>query len=138
LHYPYLTANRTIRIPDTSTVEPSFQAITAPEPPIAQARDTSQKSQAPPDNIETQASVDWAVAEDWATPATQREPTLQQLIINVQTLAAEQSSPYGQAADGIIDIETIQMISANAVSPQLSLHLFDILEREFNIDDADA
>jgi hypothetical protein len=99
-------ANRAIRIPDTPILEPS-QATTISEPPIAQARDTSPESQASPANIETRALVDRSVAEDWATPATQQEPTRRQSTIDPQMLTTEQSSTHGQAADGILDMETI-------------------------------
>jgi hypothetical protein len=67
-----LATNRAIPVPDTPILEPS-QATTISEPTIAQARDASLESQAPPANIETRASVDRSVAEDWATLATQQD-----------------------------------------------------------------
>lgn len=114
------------------------QATTISEPPIAQARDASPESQASLENVETRASVDRSVTEDWATPATQREPLQQQSIINPQTLVVDQLSTNSQAAGDILDTQAIEMMPTNTALPQQSLYPLDGIEGEFNMDDADA
>ncbi|KAG9243681.1 hypothetical protein BJ878DRAFT_535071 [Calycina marina] len=133
-HTSSLTANRTVRIPETPIVETSFQATTSSEPPITQERETSPESQAPPENIGTRASVDRSVAEDWATPATQREPIQQQSTIDPQILATEQSPTHGQAADGILDRETTEMMQTDIMPPRQSQYPLNGIEGQFTND----
>lgn len=118
--------NLTIRIPDSPIEEPPPQVATIPEQPVLE-RATTPGSQAPWEDMEARASVDHSTAEDWATPATQQEPTQPQPIVNPPISTTEQSP--------ILSNETTRTLP---VSPQLNLYPLDEINEEFNTQDADT
>jgi hypothetical protein len=132
------TANQPIQIPDTPIMEPPLQAAVNSEPPRARERDITPESRASLENMETRASIDQSAVEDWATPATQQEPTQQQTIVDPQIPVTEHSSPFGQASGGTLDVETTELTAGNAEPPSLNLYPLDEIEGEFNTQDADA
>ncbi|KAG9235720.1 hypothetical protein BJ875DRAFT_440095 [Amylocarpus encephaloides] len=129
--------NRTIRVEDSPILEPSLQPATVLAPPRAPERDVTRESQAPSEDIEMLTSVDQSAAEDWATPATQQDPTRQHSVISSQHIPTEQPLHHGQATGGISEGIATTMPADTESQPQI-LYPFDEIDGDFNIHDADA
>ena len=125
-------ARQTIQIPDIPILEASLQANTISEPPTTLARLAPPESRTPLGTMAIRASPDRSIAEDWATPATQQEPS-----VDPQILATDQSPIHNQEADDILDTGPT-MPAETDVSPQPSLFLLDGIEEEFSANDADV
>lgn len=128
-------AKRTIQIPDNPIRETSLQPATTSIPPRALEIDATPETQASPEDIAMPISADQSAAEDWATPATQQEPTP---TTNPPVPAREQPFPHGQAISGTFNDESMEAMLGNAESLPTSLYPLDEVNEEFDIHDADA